>query len=94
MLLVFFLPTAIQLHHTFENHEHTVCTSKIDHHIHEQKEIDCKLCDFTFSGFIIPEFSNISDNITTSINVYPNFYHFLSDYKKLHFSLRGPPTLV
>lgn len=34
------IPLAIQAAHAIENHEHTVCKSITDHHVHE-KDLDC-----------------------------------------------------
>lgn len=92
-LLVFLLPTTVQLLHTFENHKHIVCTSKIEHHAHKQEDTNCKICEFTLSSFIISEFLSLSEIEVVITNVYPNFYHFLSSYKKLHFLLRAPPLV-
>lgn len=38
-----FLPATIQLVHVFEQHEHIVCTSDIEQHIHE-RDLECALC--------------------------------------------------
>lgn len=51
-LFVLLFPSAIQLAHTFENHEHTVCTSTNDQHFHK-KELDCSLLHFNFEVFAL-----------------------------------------
>lgn len=94
-LLAFLLPTAISLQHTFDNHEHsTVCTSKVEHHMHKDVEKDCKVCDFTLSSFLNPTFEINEFENSLVKKTYPNYYSFLVSFKRLFFSLRGPPTLV
>lgn len=94
-LLVFVLPMAINLHHTLETHEHsTVCHSEVDHHIHENSNTDCKLCDFTTFIFLAPTFQTQLFVSSLANNFYPSNYTFLSSFKRLYFSLRAPPMVV
>ena len=34
------IPASIQIAHAFENHEHTICTSLVENHFHEDN-VDC-----------------------------------------------------
>ncbi len=92
-MVIFLLPLAINSLHDFLNHEHGVCNSKIEKHIHE-KDIDCKL------HLIKQSDANLASN---SFKVLPNTiisnndslqYSFLKNHHKLSFSLRGPPLYV
>ena len=56
------IPTSIEILHDLENHEHSVCTSISEHHIHKQ-HIDCTVFhkqltifskDFTSNYDVIP----------------------------------------
>ncbi|WP_158837955.1 hypothetical protein [Polaribacter sp. L3A8] len=61
-LLLLMLPTSIEIIHNLENHEHTVCTSVTEHHIHEQhfscaefhKHLTVFSMDFTSNLDVIP----------------------------------------
>ena len=89
--IVVFLPTIVQLVHTFEKHEHGICISKDDQHFH-QKDSDCALCHLQAETHAIlndrsfPVF-NAKEQILLRTR-----YNFLSNYQQLSFSLRGPPV--
>lgn len=75
------------------NHEHTVCSSTIENHLHE-KELDCDLHlikqnDFSSS---ISTFQIFEKNNTYLANT--SHYYFLKNHYKLSFSLRGPPLVL
>jgi hypothetical protein len=87
----FLLPLAIQVVHSFENHEHVVCKSVSDSHFH-QKDVDCsslhQILETYFGGFSI-----ISPII--SLSFYKNNFNKQSQQAKGVFSItkspRGPP---
>jgi hypothetical protein len=92
-LVIFLLPIAINSLHDFMNHEHTVCVSKIENHLHE-KELDCDLHLIKQN-----DFSLLINNLQLFKNTdlyLPNksHYYFLKNHYKLSFSLRGPPLVL
>lgn len=90
MLLIFILPLAINSLHDLMNHEHTVCSSKVEQHIHE-KDIDCSLhlIKQSESLLAVNELKIIKKTIIRDNNSLK--YNFLKNHIKLSFSLRGPP---
>jgi hypothetical protein len=83
---------AIDSVHDFLNHEHTICNSKIETHIHE-KDLDCKLHLIKKSdSFLTTTHYNIITNIIISSNALQ--YSFLKNHYRLSFYLRGPPLYV
>tara|TARA_R110001592_G_scaffold216203_2_gene469782 strand:+ start:104 stop:418 length:315 start_codon:yes stop_codon:yes gene_type:complete len=93
-LFVLIAPLSIQILHVLENHEHTVCTSKVEKHVHKQS-FDCKelhkhLTFFTF-------------DFTSNLDVIPA--HFYASIfiikpqidKEIYQSIkstRGPPIFT
>lgn len=84
----------MQLVHAFENHEHTICTSKEVTHIHA-KEIDCDVFHRAYQ--------NLSLNTPSGLEVIPA--HFYADIflelpqlkEKIYYSKkksRGPPYFI
>ncbi len=90
--LALLFPTAVKLAHTFENHDHEVCTD-FTVHIHK-KQLDCSICDFHFSIFsfetqTLPEFAILNSfHKTETIYLLPEF-----SLNEIHYFLRGPPIL-
>ena len=92
-MVIFLLPIGVNSLHDFMNHEHSVCTSKIEKHIHE-KDLDCSLhllkqndSFLTSNNFKILTNTIISDNNSLT-------YNFLKNHHQLSFSLRGPPQNI
>lgn len=93
MVLTLLLPSAVKFMHIFENHKHEVCYGESEAHFHKL-DMDCEFYNFKLNtSFTFPEnfsflisHAEIKTPITTD-------YSFLSDYQKLHFSLRGPPAI-
>lgn len=88
------MPSAIQLVHVIENHEHSVCVSLTEKHLHE-KEIDCDIFHKQIQPFafkfpsrleVIPEHF-----YTTSFTEIPQVFHTLHHSKK---HSRGPPYFI
>lgn len=87
-------PTSFKFAHIFEHHNHEVCVGGDTTHIH-QVDLDCDFQKF-----------QLNNNLTFSTTLFKLFeaqiesskiisqYTFLSKYQRLHFSLRGPPSLV
>lgn len=90
-LLVLLIPSVIQLAHTLENHEHTVCTSTNEHHFHEQ-ELDCSLLHYQHQVFSYTTASNYEvipqHFYKTAYNEQPQVITVVYSDKK---STRGPP---
>jgi hypothetical protein len=85
-------PLSIQILHVLENHEHTVCTSKVDNHIHE-KDFDCKIDLIKQNRFFLAT-NNFPLDLNTKITSTTSSleYNFLKNHYQLPFSLRGPPV--
>ena len=76
----------------FENHSHTVCTSKTDQHIHE-KSLNCELDVIKKAdGFLFEQTKNII--VIDGLFSITETYNFLLPHQQLPYSLRGPPVLV
>ena len=87
-------PAVVKLVHTFENHEHEVCSSKSTEHFHEF-EVDCE-----FSNFNLNPQLRVDLNIQASIN-YDQYFKCTFEFSDLITSRiilistqRGPPFLV
>jgi len=91
-LLVFLSPAVIQTIHLFENHSHTICTSKTDQHIHD-KSLNCELDVIKKSdGFLFEQIQTIK--VIEGLSSFTKTYNFLLAHQQLPFSLRGPPEFV
>jgi hypothetical protein len=79
--------------HAFSDHEHTVCHSKVEKHIHK-KDFDCKL-DVLRQHTSILAINNFNLGLNVTIHTTPNLqYNFLKNHFQLSFSLRGPPVYI
>ncbi|MDY0779415.1 hypothetical protein [Tenacibaculum sp. IB213877] len=58
---------AIQVVHAFENHHHTVCTSKNDAHFHDNSDLDCSQLHYQHQIF--------HTEITSDYEVVPQHYY-------------------
>lgn len=92
LLLVF--PSTVKLAHLFAEHEHVYCNHYADSHFH-QEVVDCDLFKFQQTPLALFGINNCEAFSPERQNSKPvSFYQFLSDYQKLPFELRGPPSLV
>ncbi|WP_299889657.1 hypothetical protein [uncultured Lacinutrix sp.] len=94
LLVAIATPTAIKLAHVFEDHKHEVCNNHSTFHFH-QNETECELHKFKLNNplnFAVQNFELFSSEIPSENIV--SQYHFVSNYQRLSFSLRGPPILV
>ena len=92
-MVIFLLPIGINSLHDFLNHEHSVCSSKIEKHIHE-KDINCKLHLLKQNDSFLT--SSAIENKVIEINssvIFSN-YNYLKNHYQLSFSLRGPPSKI
>ncbi len=94
VLLAVLLPSAVQFTHLLEDHKHQVCTDNSSTHMHEI-DLDCEFYKFQIN----PVFSFNTKTITflkafKKQSLIASQYHFISDYQKLGFALRGPPQLI
>ena len=92
-MFVFLTPSVIQTLHAFENHSHSVCTSKIEQHICDN-DADCKLDVINkTSALLIPNILNFHIiEIFSPIIISP--YNFLFLHQSLSYQLRGPPVFL
>lgn len=87
------VPVSINSIHDFLDHEHGVCSSKIEKHIHE-KDVDCKLNLLKQSTPLLTTNDYQTELKTIISNDDSLQYTFLKDHFQLSFSLRGPPLYV
>lgn len=85
-------PSIVSLAHIDDHLDEISCFNFSDTHFHK-KSFDCELCDFRLTSFTT--FSPITFTPfipETPGAVFLGFYQSLSDYQKLPFELRGPPS--
>ncbi len=93
LVLTLILPSAVKFMHIFETHQHEVCYGEAEAHFHTF-DIDCEFYNFkTNIPFTLPENASFSNTYLAIKQVISTDYSFLSEYQRLHFSLRGPPTI-
>lgn len=86
-------PTAVNFAHTFSGHGHELCVNYADEHFHESN-LDCDLNSYHQSPALASDFINFESIVEKQVKKqFFEFYHFLSDYQKLPFELRGPPGI-
>lgn len=93
LVITLLVPSFVELAHAFEDHKHEICITPQKSHFHEY-DIDCEFYKFKTSPQIAVSF-NYSENleIETITAQIISQYQFISDYQRLPFSLRGPPTV-
>lgn len=95
ILVLLTLPSAVKLFHAFEHQSHDVVQcldNKPDAHLHEY-HFDCDFYKFQLSNLFTISSPTFDFITTTNRKKIANTqYNFLSDYQRLHFSLRGPPS--
>lgn len=93
LVITLLVPSFVKLAHAFENHEHEICLKAQKEHFHKI-DIDCEFYKFKTSPQIAVSFdyqeTPVIKKITTPII---SQYLFISDYQRLSFNLRGPPTV-
>lgn len=89
-LLIF--PAVVNFAHAFAGHEHNICQNEQQTHFHKENP-ECEL--FKFQQNPYPEIGDltfvfIATEAKTSVII--SDYPFVNSYKKLSYSLRGPPV--
>jgi hypothetical protein len=79
--------------HDFLNHEHLVCNSKIEKHVHE-KDIDCKLHLLKKNDSFLTSITTEKKLIEFHSSITFTKYHYLKNHYQLSFSQRGPPSII
>lgn len=88
------LPSGIKFLHIFEQHQHEVCLGEADVHFHTL-DVECEFYKFKLNiPFTIPENNSLAVLYLEIKEAMSTDYSFLSEYQTLHFSLRGPPSLI
>lgn len=94
LIIALLVPSFVKFAHIFENHKHEVCENPQKSHYHEF-DVDCEFYKFKLN----PQTTTIFDDFVTldieeNYKLITSLYHFINDYQRLSFSLRGPPCLV
>ena len=86
-------PPAVSAVHIFIHQEQPICKNYAEVHFHK-KPVDCPLCKLHPNHLL--SFHIFNYNVYRTFTIEKKFlnpYQFLSDYQKLSFELRGPPSL-
>ncbi len=77
--------------HVFENHKHEVCIDSSTTHFHTL-DLECEFYKFKVNSEFTFNSLHFEEIIPFQLKpLIASKYLFLSSYRKLHFSLRGPP---
>ena len=93
-VFVLFIPSIIQVVHAYENHEHTVCKSINDQHIHE-KEVDCSQLHVLLNTNYY--FTSETENIKRTFFINKSFTAYFVKGTQFYYSKkssRAPPIVV
>lgn len=94
LIVTLIVPSIVKFSHTFSHHKHKVCIGEKSTHIHEV-DLDCDFHKFQLNKtFTISNYNSklfICEELLVKI---VSQYDFLNSYQKLHFVLRGPPSLI
>ena len=94
LVVTLLVPAVVKLAHVFEHHKHEICKGGNTTHIHKV-DLECEFQKFQINNNFAP-----SQTVIEIFRTLENFksivpqYYFLSKYQRIHFSLRGPPSLV
>ncbi len=88
------IPTAVKFTHVFNHYKHEVCFGEKSTHLHKV-DLNCKFYDFKLTqNFLVSHFLfNVFQPKQQHLKI-TSQYIFLSSFQQLHFSLRGPPSLI
>tara|TARA_R110000868_G_scaffold4211_13_gene26660 strand:+ start:65106 stop:65438 length:333 start_codon:yes stop_codon:yes gene_type:complete len=85
------IPDAVKISHAITEHKEQTCVEKGTVHFHEA-EFDCDFHKYHITTYFYPQSINYTVAFQDSkIKQNQNYYFLLSEFQKLHFSLRGPP---
>ncbi len=91
VVLVLLAPSVVKLGHAFENHKHEVCIDSSTTHFHTL-DLECEFYKFKVNSEFTFNSLHFEEIIPFQLKpLIASKYLFLSSYRKLHFSLRGPP---
>lgn len=94
LILTLLVPSIVKFSHIFSHHQHKVCIGEKSTHIHKV-DLDCDFHKFQLNKTFTVNHSYselfISEELSVKI---VSQYDFLNSYQKLHFALRGPPSLI
>lgn len=94
LVLAFALPFAVKFAHVFNHHQHEVCNGEYETHLHTA-DLDCEFYNFHMTvAFTLPEIHYTFLQNTTPSQSIISQYFYISEYQQLHFSLRGPPSII
>jgi hypothetical protein len=92
MVVALLFPSAVSITHIYAHEKQEVCQNYFDTHFHK-KNIDCVICKYHPTPVIALDLFNFKLNAAIPVNKkFFNHYQFLSDFQKLSFELRGPPS--
>jgi len=92
VIMIAIFPSALKIHHALNHHKEIKCDEAVSTHFHEI-EFDCDFHKYQIAPSYLAStflFKPINTPILKQKNY--GFYLEVSEYQKLHFSLRGPPT--
>ena len=91
IVIALLTPSVVKFSHLFEHHKHEVCLGEFQDHLHTL-DIDCDFYKFKLNTpFTFSNFDFVLFSIENNHQINTSQYSFLSNYQKLHFSLRAPP---
>jgi len=94
LIVSLLLPAAVKFTHAFSHHKHEVCLGQSTTHLHKY-DVDCNFYKFQLNKNFKLDVFNIDFFILKENTLkITSEYRFLSYFQPLHFSLRGPPSLV
>ena len=92
LAFILLLPSILNSNHVFAHEFNFGCDDTSTTHIH-QSNLGCELCKFHPTPIISLQLFNFNPYEPLPSNKeFNNYYEFLSEYQKLSFVLRGPPT--
>ena len=87
------MPTATKFLHVFNHHQHEICNGEYQTHLHKS-DFECSFYKFKLSSpYTLPTFEFVFLPAEDNHQTYKKSYDFLSEFQRLHFSLRGPPHI-
>jgi len=93
LLIIFFIPTGIELLKSVEKHKHNPCT-ETSTHFHQVHD-SCLLCNFNFSNYQLNLDSNFDlESYVCFEKEQLNYFNSFSSNSTEDYHLRGPPKIT
>ena len=87
-------PYFVKFAHIFTHHKHEICLGEKTTHLHKL-DSDCEFYKFKLTTNFSCDLSNYELFLEKKESQQiVSLYYLLSKHQSLHFSLRGPPSLV